>query len=67
MIGIGIGGAIGAGIGFHFAGPLGALIGGITGAVIIAGAVNGIHYIVKITKHRDGTFTAELRSYQQEI
>ena len=61
MIGMTVGAGIGAGIGFYFAGPLGALIGGITGGLIGVGIVNGVYYMVIITRHRDGTFTAEFR------
>ena len=41
----------------------GAVIGGITGAIIgvAVAVVNGVIYRVKITKHRNGTFTADFQ------
>lgn len=59
IIGGTCGGLIGAGIGFYVAGPPGAIIGCVTGAIIGIAVVNGVHYKVKITKHRNGTFTVD--------
>ena len=61
IIGGACGGLIGAGIGFYVAGPPGAVIGGITGAIIGVAVVNGVIYRVTITKHRNGTFTANFQ------
>ena len=59
LIGMTVGAGVGAVIGFHVAGPPGALVGSMAGAVIGAGVVN--YYMVKITRHRNGTFTAEFK------
>ena len=61
IIGGACGTLIGAGIGFHIAGPPGALIGGVVGALTGVLVINGVIYTLKITKHRNGTFTADLQ------